>query len=49
MGDAVLGLLALFAFEQTRSWKGFDFDAMGRLHKLGLISDPVNSYKSVVR
>ena len=45
--EAVLGLLALFAFEETRSWKGFDWDAMARLHERGLIQNPVNTNKSV--
>jgi len=31
-----------------RAWKGFDWDAMERLHKKGFISDPVGKAKSVV-
>jgi hypothetical protein len=31
-----------------RVWKGFDWDAMERLHQKGLISDPVGKAKSVV-
>ena len=30
------------------TWKGFDRDAMNRLHEKGMISDPVGKAKSVV-
>ena len=40
-------LLALFSFEHSRSWKGFNFEAMNRLHARGLIENPVNTNKSV--
>lgn len=45
--DAVLALLAVFSFDNGRSWKGYDWDAMNRLHARGLISDPVGKAKSV--
>jgi hypothetical protein len=45
---AVLALLYLGLHDGVRAWKGFDWDSMGRLHKKGLISDPVNKAKSVV-
>ncbi|MDE0392622.1 MAG: DUF6429 family protein [Rhodospirillales bacterium] len=32
----------------ARTWKSFDWDAMDRLHRKGLISDPVSKAKSVV-
>ena len=32
----------------ARAWKGFDWDAMDRLHRAGLISDPRGRAKSVV-
>jgi hypothetical protein len=32
---------------ETRSWKGYDWDVMGRLHAAGYISDPVGKAKSV--
>ena len=32
----------------TRAWKGFDWDALDRLHARGLISDPKSKAKSVV-
>ncbi len=51
--EAVLALLYLGIFESgpeggARAWKSFDFDAMERLHKKGLISDPKGKAKSVV-
>jgi len=45
---AVLALLVLGLHEDNRAWKGFDWDAMERLHKKGYISDPVAKAKSVV-
>lgn len=46
--EAVLALLQLGLHEGTRAWKAFDWDAMGRLHAKGYISDPVGKAKSVV-
>ena len=51
--DAVLALLHLTSFrerkgELPRTWKGHDWDALGRLHAKGYISDPVGKAKSVV-
>jgi hypothetical protein len=31
----------------ARAWKGFDWDTMTRLHKKGLITNPVSKAKSV--
>jgi len=31
--DAVLALLYLCLHDGTRAWKGFDWDAMNRLHE----------------
>ena len=45
---AVLALLYLGLHEHDRTWKGFDWDAMNRLHEKGYISDPVGKAKSVV-
>ena len=45
---AVLALLSLGLHEGYRAWKGFDWDALGRLHAKGYISDPVGKAKSVV-
>jgi hypothetical protein len=46
--DAVLALLWLGRHDGGwRTWKGFDWDAMDRLHRKGMISDPVGKAKSV--
>jgi hypothetical protein len=45
--DAVLALLLLGLHDGDRAWKSFDWEAMGRLHTKGLISDPVGKAKSV--
>lgn len=46
--DAVLALLYLGRHDGDRAWKGFDWDALDRLHAAGLISDPRGRAKSVV-
>jgi hypothetical protein len=49
--EVVLALLHLNAHTEhgiTRAWKGFDWDALDRLHAQGLISDPKSKAKSVV-
>ena len=46
--DAVLALLALTLHDGDRAWKGFDWDALERLHRKGLILNPVGKVKSVV-
>lgn len=46
--DAVLALLHLGLHDGFRAWKGFDWEAMNRLHEKGMISDPVGKAKSVV-
>jgi hypothetical protein len=45
--EAVLALLAAFSFESGRSWKGFDFDVMDRLHQKGCIISSRGRAKSV--
>lgn len=45
--DAVLALLFLTCDQDRRAWKGFDWNAMNRLHEKGFIGDPVNKAKSV--
>ena len=47
-GEAVLALLQLGLHEGNRAWKGFDWEAMQRLHAKGYISAPVGQAKSVV-
>ena len=49
--EMTLALMFLTSFSEhgiTRSWKGFDWETMGRLHATGLIQDPVCKAKSVV-
>lgn len=46
--DCVLALLLLGRHDGHRVWKSFDWGAMDRLHKKGLISDPVRRAKSVI-
>jgi hypothetical protein len=46
--DAVLALLSLGLHDGSRVWKGFDWDAMNRLHEKGMITDPRCKAKSVV-
>lgn len=46
--DAVLALLVLGLHDGARAWKGFDWDALDRLHRRGYISDPRGKTKSVV-
>ena len=46
--DAVLGLLWLTLHDGRRTWKGFDWASLDRLHEKGLIADPANKAKSVV-
>lgn len=45
--DTVLALLHLGRHDGVRAWKGFDWDALKRLHEKGLISNPVGKAKSV--
>ena len=46
--DAVLALMQLGLWDENRTWKGFDWDALDRLHAKGQISDPRGKAKSVV-
>ena len=46
--DAVLALLLLGLHDGVRAWKGFDWDAMDRLHEAGYTSNPRGKAKSVV-
>lgn len=46
--EAVLALAYLTLHDGARVWKSFDWDALGRLHEKGYISDPVSKAKSVV-
>jgi hypothetical protein len=46
--DAVLALLFLTLHDGVRAWKGYDWDAMDRLHAKGYILNPAGKAKSVV-
>jgi hypothetical protein len=46
--QAVLALLYLGLHDEVRAWKGFDWEAMNRLHLKGFISDPRGKAKSVI-
>ena len=46
--DAVLALLHLTLHDGFRAWKGHDLDALGCLHRKGMIGDLVGKAKSVV-
>ena len=46
--QAVLALLYLGLHDGARAWKGFDWEAMNRLHEKGFISDPRGKARSVV-
>jgi hypothetical protein len=46
--DVVLALLYLGLHDGARAWKGFDWDAMDRLHEKGYISHPRGKARSVV-
>lgn len=46
--EAVLALLLLGLHNGGRVWKTFDWEAMDRLHKKGMISSPVGRAKSVI-
>lgn len=45
--DAILALLYLTLDRDGRAWKGFQWEAMNRLHEKGLIGNPVSKAKSV--
>ncbi len=46
--EAALALMYLTLHEQCRAWKQIDWEVTNRLHKKGLICDPVGKAKSVV-
>jgi Domain of unknown function (DUF6429) len=46
--DAVLALLYHGLHDGARAWKGFDWQAMNRLHDKGYITDPRGKARSVV-
>ena len=46
--EVALALLRLTLHDGQRVWKGLDWDALNRLHRKGMISDPVSRARSVV-
>jgi Domain of unknown function (DUF6429) len=46
--EVILALLYLTLHDGSRAWKGFDWEAINRLHKKGFISNPVGKAKSVL-
>lgn len=46
--EATLALLYLGLHDGDRAWKGFDWEAMNRLHAAGYITDPRGIAKSIV-
>ncbi len=46
--EVVLALFWLTLHDERRAWRGFDQDALDRLHRKGLIAKPVGKAKSVV-
>jgi hypothetical protein len=49
--DLTLALMHLTRFQEhgaIRSWKGYSWDVLNRLHERGWISDPVSKAKSVI-
>ena len=49
--EVVMGLMKLTMFEEagiTRSWKGYAWDVLDRLHVKGWIHDPRSKTRSVV-
>ena len=45
--QAALALLYLSRYEGASTWKGLDWDVMGRLYQRGYISNPVTKAKSI--
>ena len=49
--EVTLALMHLTSFKEqgvVRSWKGHDWDVLGRLHERGWISNPISKAKSVI-
>jgi Domain of unknown function (DUF6429) len=46
--EVVLALLQLTLHDGCRAWKGHDWGVLDRLHRKGMIGDPVGKAKSVV-
>jgi hypothetical protein len=46
--ETVLALLQLTLHDTVRAWKGHDWEVLNRLHRKGMIDNPVGKTKSVV-
>jgi Domain of unknown function (DUF6429) len=46
--ETVLALLHLTLHDGARAWKGHDWEVLNRLHRKGMIDNPVGKAKSVV-
>ena len=46
--DTVLALLHLTLHDGARAWKGHDWEVLNRLHRKGMIDNPVSKAKSVL-
>lgn len=46
--EAVLALLHLTIHDSIRAWKGHDWNALDRLHRKGMIYNPIGKAKSIV-
>jgi hypothetical protein len=46
--EAALALMYLTLHDHFRAWKQIDWEVTNRLHKKGLICDPIGKTKSVV-
>ena len=46
--EAALAIMLLGLHDGWRTWKGFDWDVLNRLHDKGLITDPRTKAKSVI-
>ena len=46
--ETVLALLQLTLNDTVRAWKGHDWEVLNRLHRKGMIDNPVGKAKSVV-
>jgi hypothetical protein len=46
--ETVLALLHLTLHDRARAWKGHDWEVLNRLHRKGMIDNPVSNAKSVL-
>jgi hypothetical protein len=46
--ETVLALLHLTLHDRARAWKGHDWEVLNRLHRKGMIDNPVSKAKSVL-